>query len=596
MPATRVVLHHLTDVHIGPLENQPTVRISGVGPSNRRQFYLDYLARAERKPDVVVISGDFCSWAAPGEFSEAENFIRGISALLGPRNGHARICMVPGNHDVYWASDGDRLQRFRDFARNLESIAVSSESRSPYVFYPDLSVLIHCFNSCHLGGTRDKRLDELIAKLGDAFRAASSDHSALAELNDLSRQDPGFVRPEHFADLGDVAKEAGSALKIAVVHHNPSDVPSDDLDHYQAIVNGAAYKQALFDAGFDLVLYGHRHFPHLSYEEYVTEVARPSTCGGLYLLGGASFGCSTGPIQWYQITIRDSQNANSAGPPPSLIEVTPGRLENRVFKLDTQPHFRFTIGKKVSASLRRIHETLGRTIDPESRDKVRAALESVRFPLVRLQAQVDDWESDWRNSFFGFIETYSYIYGVDLLGPAAYLNPFYLDYLARQFEERVRRVRTCGLYKGLLHFSPAVLEAVTRTGWGPTGCCEIGARTETCNELEIVRILVWDHVAEQDTEVMYDVMQMVDRYHRLFGVPVFVLPPSALTETERSEEFVLGLGRDFEPHHCYQYDIRTALDTRDLSFGDARIRKERFLSLLANPELKSVAAFLPERA
>ncbi|HTP32785.1 MAG TPA: hypothetical protein VMJ75_11460 [Candidatus Acidoferrales bacterium] len=90
-----------------------------------------------------------------------------------------------------------------------------------------------------------------------------------------------------------------------------------------------------------------------------------------------------------------------------------------------------------------------------------------------------------------------------------------------------------------------------------------GTRTEACNELEIVRILVWDHVAEQDTEVMYDVMQMVDRYHRLFGVPVFVL--------------LVRLEVPAQPEHELLGALRL-LDTRDLSFGDARIRKKRFLS------------------
>src|SRR5690348_2464371 len=244
MTPKSVVIHHLTDLHIGPLEAVPSNRIPGARLANRRQFYLEYLSRTATKPDFVIISGDFTSYAAVDEFTEAENFVRGINAALGSTD-IPRICIVPGNHDVDWAADGDRLDRFQTFAHKLGPGVISSESRQPYVYCSELSLLVHCFNSCHLGGARDKRLTDLAARLQQMFRDARRDESALNDLREAARQDPGYVRPEDYAALSDRAGDAAGALKIAVVHHNPSDVPSGDLDRYQAIVNGAAYKQAL---------------------------------------------------------------------------------------------------------------------------------------------------------------------------------------------------------------------------------------------------------------------------------------------------------------------------------------------------------------
>jgi hypothetical protein len=91
---------------------------------------------------------------------------------------------------------------------------------------------------------------------------------------------------------------------------------------------------------------------------------------------------------------------------------------------------------------------------------------------------------------------------------------------------------------------------------------------------------------------MSDVMEMVDRYHRLFGVPVFVLPPSALSDVERREEFVIALNAGGVPHSCFQYNLDTEGDTAQLVLKDAIERRDRFLRFLSHPELKTVEAFL----
>ena len=122
----------------------------------------------------------------------------------------------------------------------------------------------------------------------------------LERLQALSRQDPGYVAPKHLQALErelSMVQDHAQRCKIAVIHHNPSNLPSADLESYDSLVHGGQLKQKLMTMGFDILLHGHRHFQHCCYEEYFdrngatsVQQAAPLYKEGLYIVSGGTMG------------------------------------------------------------------------------------------------------------------------------------------------------------------------------------------------------------------------------------------------------------------------------------------------------------------
>ena len=533
--------------------------------------------------------------------------------------------MVPGNHDIDWTEDDQlkKQERFRRLCRNHPRV-LTPFSTKPYIHFKSHNVLIWCFNSCSLGGVRNPQIETLVKDLKGVFESLRSSpphpnqgdsEQLLAELEKLSRQDPGYITPEDRAELeATISSDHDSIFKIAVMHHNPSLLPTEDEDAFQTIVNGGVVKQLLMRKGFDLILHGHRHFPHASYEEFLDDnTVRPRSTDrqlrhGIYTVSGASLGCpALDETRWFEIVIEDSRNVNEKVPPSSLVSIKSAVLKQQQYVLKDEPSFRITIGKRVHADLQCLHERLGRALDrKEEKGRIREAIENIQMPLLQLQANLEDWnvkKDNWASRFHGHLTNYCFIYGTDNLGPTSWLNPVYLEYLARQFRERRNRMKFA--FKGAkseLRFSTPVLQAIKKTGWKPMGMFappqphdEPGKVSETMletrqarsGELEIARILIWDERAR--LEVIF--LRMIERYHQMFGVPVFVLPSEKVTNVERAEEFVLGLDVERRVDRCFMFPLDTEDDTGDVSIEHgARKYLLRFDQFLAHPDLVCIAS------
>jgi 3',5'-cyclic AMP phosphodiesterase CpdA len=208
------LLLHLSDTHFGT-DQQPVVQA------------LLALAH-ERRPDVLVFSGDVTQRAQPAEFEAARQFCREL--------GVARMLVLPGNHDIPLLDIAARL--FRPYARYLAE------------FGPSLEPVLET----------------------DAFLVVGVNTTRPFLHKD------GAVSPEQAARVANRLRQArGGQLRI-VVTHQPAEVsrPEDLHDRLRAAEPAL---QAWSAAGADLVLGGHIHLPYvLDLAARETPTPRPMWC------------------------------------------------------------------------------------------------------------------------------------------------------------------------------------------------------------------------------------------------------------------------------------------------------------------------------
>lgn len=90
--------------------------------------------------------------------------------------------------------------------------------------------------------------------------------NSVLEHHDEKKAKRGEWTIQHLDGLrSDLAMRTPHALEIAVLHHHP--VPHADLglDNDDLMINGAGLVEALADAGFLMLIHGHKHHPKLRY-------------------------------------------------------------------------------------------------------------------------------------------------------------------------------------------------------------------------------------------------------------------------------------------------------------------------------------------
>ncbi|HZY18175.1 MAG TPA: metallophosphoesterase [Ramlibacter sp.] len=208
------LLIHISDTHFGT-EKPPVVAA------------LVALAR-ERRPDVLVFSGDVTQRARQSEFAAAADFCREL--------GIARMLALPGNHDIPLFDVVGRL--FRPYAGYLEAFGPRLE---PFVETQDLFVV----------GVNTTR---------------------------PNRHKNGVVSAEQVARVSSQLRQARRGQLRIVVTHQPAAVSRPEDEHDRLRGAGPAL-QAWSVAGADLVLGGHIHLPYvLDLATGPQAVARPMWC------------------------------------------------------------------------------------------------------------------------------------------------------------------------------------------------------------------------------------------------------------------------------------------------------------------------------
>lgn len=608
-----VIIHHISDIHVGTDHYDPKNKTTGeqLDPTLAFRFraYVKYLeSGAVPRPDLVVLSGDFVSKGnIKQDFETAYELIERLVVSLNKEREFSpyRLCLVPGNHDLDWSKDSyeEKIANYRSvFGRLVNKAIICDISNPPYFVIPNTNVLIYLLNSCPLGGRLRSGFAPIERTLQNSGLHQEAIDDIIKTLRTEQRIDPGYVENEDLRKMMEDASKYKDHLKIAVMHHNLSAAPSDYIDQFSAIINAGEVKEYLQSARFDMVLHGHQHHPYCTYEQIVpaaqelephekTDWQSHRHSQGVHIVGAPSLGTSyadPNAPRWFQLGISPQRSMGSVLP-SSLVEIREAR-SHTTSHFQLSPAYRLSLSKPLSAQLSTLHEHLGRTEAPAgfAQSEIREAVDSLLLPMLKLKARLDDWDSrasgiSWQSLFLEGLNTYQYIFGTDLLGPVGWMHANYLEYIHKQFEQKLRR-------KGETEKPcEALCVAMDRTGWATPM-----ARKRAARGVQIARILLWD-----DTQIRDDfarrVLGMVDLMHRLHDVPVFVLDPSAaqLTELDRREEFVFVSQEGIGNPNCYVYDtVKPDDDTKRIIGRPAADYFQRFCDLLQHSELRSIKQVL----
>ena len=222
-------LFHCSDLHFGhPAVPEQYEAIEGI--------------IAERKFDVVAISGDLSQRARSGEFQRARVFLQHAKRF-------SEVIVVPGNHDVAWwkapLGFGDPLAMVKNYRRFISE---------------DLEPVLRIAGATIVG---------LNTSQGVTRRTLTWNLRDISIIGDLRRDQIERTRAEF------ERSRAGDA-RIIVMHHNPV---MGELSRRHGLKNTQRILGAFAEMGVDLVLCGHDHQEAVHYIEHTKKGTVISTSG-----------------------------------------------------------------------------------------------------------------------------------------------------------------------------------------------------------------------------------------------------------------------------------------------------------------------------
>ncbi|MEO8503491.1 MAG: metallophosphoesterase family protein [Acidobacteriota bacterium] len=201
---------HISDVHFGP-------------PHLPELSQAVLALAAERRPELVVLSGDLTQRAKPHQFQEARTF---VDAMPVP------TLVVPGNHDVPMYRVWERV--FAPFGAYRKHFASELEP-----VFRDHELLVVGINTAFNWTVKDGRIP-------------------LRRLREVG-------------ELLDAAPE--SVCKIVVAHHHL--IPPPNFGNQRVLANAYEAIDVFSQAGVDLILSGHQHQTYIGNSEEFYPKGRP---------------------------------------------------------------------------------------------------------------------------------------------------------------------------------------------------------------------------------------------------------------------------------------------------------------------------------
>jgi len=222
-------LFHCSDLHFGH-------------PAVPEQYEAIEAIIAERRFDVVAISGDLSQRARSGEFQRARVFIQHAKRF-------SEVIVVPGNHDVAWwkapLGFGDPLAMVTNYRRFISE---------------DLEPVLRIAGATIVG---------LNTSQGVTRRTLTWNLRDISIIGDLRRDQLERARAEF------ERSRAGDA-RIIVMHHNPV---MGELSRRHGLKNTQRILGAFAEMSVDLVLCGHDHQEAVHYIEHTKKGTVISTSG-----------------------------------------------------------------------------------------------------------------------------------------------------------------------------------------------------------------------------------------------------------------------------------------------------------------------------
>ncbi len=201
---------------------------------------------AERRPDLVVVSGDLTQRARADQFRDARRFLEGLGAPF---------LAVPGNHDVpmyrVWERLLDRYGAYRrHFSRDLEP------------GFRDAEMEVAGFNTAfNLTIDNGRFTRGQLAGVGARFGAGAA-RDADRKAGAPAPAAAGVAGREAVAAAGggtaeSAAGDPSAPVRIAIAHHPLAALP--ELMGWRTACRSDEALAAFAEAGVDLVLSGHVH-------------------------------------------------------------------------------------------------------------------------------------------------------------------------------------------------------------------------------------------------------------------------------------------------------------------------------------------------
>jgi hypothetical protein len=228
-------------------------------------------------------------------------------------------------------------------------------------------------------------------------------------------------------------------LKIGILHHNPSSVPSDDIEAFDTIINAGRLKMCLISNKFDIVLHGHRHILHCSHERFPRWSKDSSQ--GIFFIGADSIGCRP-HAPFVKIEIIDGPNAHDPKAPASIVRATEYHYDSRQYipnnKLALEP-----IHRPLYGAMTEILRNIGRTEPVSNRSNLVSAIGLLTPHIAHLREYLLDWgegSSEWIEKFHLRLDDYCQIFATDVQARASLESPRYGRYLRDQYHTRFSRL------------------------------------------------------------------------------------------------------------------------------------------------------------
>jgi len=401
---------------------------------------------------------------------------------------------------------------------------------------------------------------------------------------------PGYIPIE---DLIEMEKKMynlnKNRLKIAVMHHNLSSVPSDGLESFDAISNAGIIKEFLIKHGFDLVLHGHSHDVHFSYERFLLQ----ETMRGMFILGGDALGVKKN-APFLEIKIYDTNKAHSNKIPACRFAVNTVNYQYTGYRVEPQPLFKEILDNKLNITVRGIIAKMGdfdtSSLSFRERTNLLRDVRGILSPLNKLEDELSYWgekSDDWIRNFHYHLDRYHRIYAVDYYDRSSLNVSKFNKYIRRQYDKRYKDLSTNNDHT--FSFTRSVSKAISQTGWqpDPTRWNNFEKREVEKNnlkELEIVRILIRPEAKQNDREML----ENLDFDHRNFAIPLFILEEKNISKDE--SDFIIGYDDKGNIISCWAF-IDGEGKVCEVNPRDGLKFDKIFEKLLAHHSLKTVHEF-----
>jgi 3',5'-cyclic AMP phosphodiesterase CpdA len=251
MDALRIL--HLSDIHYGHHQFDPPATTSGSDASSAGyRSLIESLVESlpGAKLDAVVISGDITQQARADEFKPAARLLAELSTLVG---GPERIFLVPGNHDIVYAESEiqPRWTPFCDFYNNFFQLPENLRANRRFIPSTDPDQLTQVID-------RSDALGLVVVEVNSStfvHKGSNDEHRGQVTTEALDRIDDAL------ASISGLDK----CIRLAVIHHHPILLPvfAEPGRQYDAVVNSGYLLRVLRRHGFQAILHGHKHHPHV---------------------------------------------------------------------------------------------------------------------------------------------------------------------------------------------------------------------------------------------------------------------------------------------------------------------------------------------